>query len=104
MRLTAGVAREGNWYVATCSEVEAASQDRMVEEALTNLREALELYFDDTSPLEPLQSPIVAPRSVLVVHMSCPSPSTGPRHSDYRLGRFCYQQECGGGQRRRASL
>ncbi|WP_214105540.1 type II toxin-antitoxin system HicB family antitoxin [Acrocarpospora catenulata] len=46
------------WHVARCVQVEVASQGRAVEEALTNLRDALELYFED----EPLpEQPIVAP-------------------------------------------
>lgn len=48
MRLTAAIAREGNWYVARCLEVEVASQGRAIEDALANLKEALELYFEDS--------------------------------------------------------
>lgn len=64
MRLTAAVTREGDWHVARCLEVEVTSQGRTVEEALTNLREALELYFEDTPVTEHLQSPIIAPIEV----------------------------------------
>lgn len=45
--LTAAVVHEDGWYVARCLEVEVTSQGRTVEEALENLREALELYFED---------------------------------------------------------
>ena len=38
--------REGEWYVAQCIEVDVASQGRTEEEALSNLREALELHFE----------------------------------------------------------
>jgi predicted RNase H-like HicB family nuclease len=48
--LTAAVSREDGWYVARCLEVEVTSQGRTIEEALANLREALELYFEDTPP------------------------------------------------------
>lgn len=64
MRLTAAVTREGEWYVAKCIEVEVASQGRSVEEALENLREALELYFEDEPPVEPFVTPIIAPLEV----------------------------------------
>jgi predicted RNase H-like HicB family nuclease len=37
--------REGVWYVARCLEVDVASQGESEEEALENLREAIELYF-----------------------------------------------------------
>ncbi len=43
---TANVWQEGEWFVAQCREVEVASQGATEEEALDNLREALELYFE----------------------------------------------------------
>ncbi len=55
MRLTAAVTREGEWHVARCLEVEVTSQGRTVEESLTNLKEALELSFED------VQDPVPAP-------------------------------------------
>jgi predicted RNase H-like HicB family nuclease len=60
MRLTAAVTQDGEWYVARCLEVEVASQGKTVEEALGNLREALELYFEDKNAPRPLPSPIIA--------------------------------------------
>ena len=47
MRLTTTIRRDGNWYVAQCVEVDVASQGESVEQAIANLREALELYFED---------------------------------------------------------
>ena len=47
VRLTAAVTPDGEWYVARCLDVEVASQGRTIDEALANLREALELYFED---------------------------------------------------------
>lgn len=44
---TASVWREGNWFVAQCLEVDVASQGETEEEALANLREALELHFEE---------------------------------------------------------
>ena len=43
---TASVYRDGDWYVAQALEVDVASQGETVEDALANLREALELYFE----------------------------------------------------------
>jgi predicted RNase H-like HicB family nuclease len=43
---TATVWQEGEWFVAQCREVEVASQGLTEEEALENLREALELHFE----------------------------------------------------------
>ena len=42
---TVSVTREGGWYVAQCLEVEVASQGESEEDALANLKEALELHF-----------------------------------------------------------
>ena len=49
---TAAISHEDGWYVARCLEVEVTSQGHSVEEAVANLQEALELYFED----EPLPS------------------------------------------------
>lgn len=50
--LTAIIEREGDGYVALCPEVDVASQGDTVEEARTNLIEALELFFETASPKE----------------------------------------------------
>ena len=42
---SASIAREDDWYVAQCLEIDAASQGETPEEALRNLGEALSLYF-----------------------------------------------------------
>jgi len=41
----ASVVREGELYVAQCLEVDVASQGASEEEAVRDLREALELHF-----------------------------------------------------------
>jgi predicted RNase H-like HicB family nuclease len=43
---TATVWQEGEWFVAQCREVDIASQGLTEDEALDNLREALELHFE----------------------------------------------------------
>ena len=43
---TASVYREGTWYVAQAVDIDVASQGESVDEALANLREALELHFE----------------------------------------------------------
>jgi predicted RNase H-like HicB family nuclease len=42
----AAVWREGAWYVSQCLELDVASQGETEEEALANLKEALELHFE----------------------------------------------------------
>ncbi|MEX0780175.1 MAG: type II toxin-antitoxin system HicB family antitoxin [Balneolales bacterium] len=44
---SASITKEGNLYVARCIEVDVASQARTKGKALENLREALELHFED---------------------------------------------------------
>ncbi len=48
---TAIIRREGDLFVAECSEVGTASQGRTIVEALANLKEATELYLEEF-PLE----------------------------------------------------
>jgi len=40
------VAREGGLFVAQCLDVDVASQGVSEDEALANLQEAIELYFE----------------------------------------------------------
>ncbi|MDE0512470.1 MAG: type II toxin-antitoxin system HicB family antitoxin [Gammaproteobacteria bacterium] len=51
-RLTAIIEREDNGYVALCPEVDVASQGDTVDEARSNLKEALELFFETASTEE----------------------------------------------------
>ena len=45
-RFTALVTREDDWYVAHCAELGVVSQGKSTDEALANLREAVELYIE----------------------------------------------------------
>lgn len=45
-KFTASVWREDGLYVAQCLQVDVASQGETVDDALINLREALELHFE----------------------------------------------------------
>ena len=45
--LTAVIEREGDLYVALCPELDIASQGDTVEESQRNLKEALELFFEE---------------------------------------------------------
>ena len=50
--LTAIIEREGDGYVALCSELDVVSQGDTIEEARKNLQEAVELFFETASPEE----------------------------------------------------
>jgi predicted RNase H-like HicB family nuclease len=52
----ATVWREGKWYVSQCLELDVASQGGSEDEALANLKEAIELHFE---PPQATRSPQV---------------------------------------------
>jgi predicted RNase H-like HicB family nuclease len=51
-QLTAIIEREGDGYVALCPEFDIASQGDTIESARSNLKEALELFFDTADASE----------------------------------------------------
>lgn len=55
---TAIINKEENLYVAECPEIGTASQGETVEEAISNLKEATELYLEEF-PLKGSQHPIL---------------------------------------------
>ena len=59
-RVHSVVWKENRWYVAKALEVEIASQGKSEIEALENLKEALELYFEDQTEIE--LSPVSKPK------------------------------------------
>jgi len=53
MNLTALLERENEGFVSLCPELDVASQGQTVEEALANLKEAVELFLE-CAPAEEL--------------------------------------------------
>jgi predicted RNase H-like HicB family nuclease len=51
-KLTAVIEKEGEGYVSLCPELDIASQGETVEQARSNLQEALGLFFETASPEE----------------------------------------------------
>lgn len=49
---TAILEKEGDLYVALCPQLDIASQGPTVETALSNLKEAVELFFESADPTE----------------------------------------------------
>lgn len=45
-KFTVVVQKEDEWYVAVCIENGVASQGRTMEEAMLNLTEAIELFYE----------------------------------------------------------
>jgi len=46
-KFTIVIVQEGKWYVARCVELGVVSQGKTIEEAQSNLKEAVELYLED---------------------------------------------------------
>jgi predicted RNase H-like HicB family nuclease len=74
LKFSAVVTKEEHLYVAHCPELDVASQGTTVEEALTNLREAVELYLEDPDAKRPTgdQSPLIT--FIEVTDNGAPSP------------------------------
>ena len=51
-QFTAVIEREGDGYVSLCPELDIASQGDTVEVASSNLKEAVELFFESASGKE----------------------------------------------------
>lgn len=63
------IAREDNWFVAYCPELEVVSQGKTVEEARANLKEAVQLYLEHADPSEidlPKEPPFVSALDIAV--------------------------------------
>ncbi len=59
MKLTAVINKENNLYTAWCPELDIASQGKSIEEAIENLKEAIELYLEDEDAKLRYSSPLV---------------------------------------------
>ena len=51
-QLTAIIEREDDMYVASCPELDVVSQGSSVEQAKSNLKEAVELFLESASETE----------------------------------------------------
>ena len=63
---TASIHQEDDWYVAACLENSVASQGKAMGEALANLKEALELYFEDSEEMPEVQQRFITTMEVTV--------------------------------------
>jgi predicted RNase H-like HicB family nuclease len=52
LRVGATIHKEGNWHVAIDSVTGVASQGKSVDEALKNLQEAFQLWFENAEDWE----------------------------------------------------
>lgn len=47
---TASISQEGEMFIAQCLEIDVASQGESEDDAINNLKEALELYLEPPRP------------------------------------------------------
>ena len=47
---TASISQEGEMFIAQCLEIDVASQGKSEDDAINNLKEALELYLEPPRP------------------------------------------------------
>lgn len=59
-KLTITTIKEGKWFVSKSIELGVVSQGKTIEEAESNLKEAVELYLED-QPLKRKNLPVTAP-------------------------------------------
>ena len=59
VEFTAPITHEGDWFVARCLEAEVTSQGGSADLAVENLKEALELFFEDRCEPLDFEHPVV---------------------------------------------
>lgn len=67
-RVSAVVNKEDHIYVSWCPELDIASQGDSVEEAIENLKEAIELYLEDEDAKLPVGHPLITAVDINVKH------------------------------------
>ena len=65
LQFTSVVWKEGKYYVVQCLNVDVSSFGKTKADALRNLEEALELYFEDSPrPAQKIRSPSIVVREL----------------------------------------
>jgi predicted RNase H-like HicB family nuclease len=70
MTLSAMLNPEGDGYVSLCPELDIASQGDTIEEALSNLKEALEGFLD-TASTEEVRTRLKKPALFMRIEVEC---------------------------------
>jgi len=64
--VTAIIQQEGDWYVAKCLENDVASQGKTIDGAMNNLKEALELYYEDSDDVPMVRKTFVTTLEIAI--------------------------------------
>ncbi|PMB74581.1 type II toxin-antitoxin system HicB family antitoxin [Candidatus Bathyarchaeota archaeon] len=81
MTFSSVVWKEGDMYVSWCPDLDIASQGKTVEEALNNLKEAIELYLEDEDAQIPSEKSSLILATVSVETHAKTSPTIRPQSS-----------------------
>lgn len=60
------IIKDDDWFVASCLENHVASQGKTKDEALANLQEALELYYEDNDEIPRFERPFVTSLEIAI--------------------------------------
>ncbi len=66
IKFTVIIKKEEDWYVAKCIDNNIASQGKSIDEAIYNLKEALELYYEDETPEELIEQVYITTLEVAI--------------------------------------
>ena len=66
LKFTVVIQREDDWYVAKCLENGIASQGKTIEESISNLKEAIELYYEDNEPQKSMTPSLITTLEVAI--------------------------------------
>ncbi|AKB76815.1 hypothetical protein MSHOH_0332 [Methanosarcina horonobensis HB-1 = JCM 15518] len=56
---SAVVKKENEWYVSSCLELDISSQGKTIEEAVSNLKEAVEFHIEKEGITLPIKRPFL---------------------------------------------
>jgi len=66
LKFTVVIQKEEEWYVAKCIENGVASQGKTIEGSVSNLKEAIELYYEDAKPENVVSSAFITTLEVAI--------------------------------------
>ena len=49
-KFTVVIQKDEDWYVSKCIENGVASQGKTIEDSISNIKEAIELFYENTKP------------------------------------------------------
>ncbi len=78
MHFDAVITKEGKLYSSWCPELDIASSGKTIEEARSNLKEAIELYLEDEDAIVPSADVSLTLTSIEVIRNGKTTRTVGP--------------------------